>query len=142
MERHEAHAISAPLASRVGRDASAAQVAEAMATICQEIDDALAPVIGRKGVAALYGRSLHLGASVHPWLAVGPAGVPATIDTSALRAALSQQTGTAAAAGASAFLQAFHSLLTSLVGPSLTERLLRTVWAQPTSSPSAQDSST
>ena len=38
-------------------------------------------------------------------------------------------------------LQTFHELLATLVGPSLTERLLRSVWADSSSGPPAQDTS-
>ena len=44
----------------------------------------------------------------------------------------------AATVGA-ALLQSFHELLGSLVGPSLTERLLRSLWDRPLSDPPASD---
>ena len=43
--------------------------------------------------------------------------------------------------GGGALLQTFYELLASLVGPSLTERLLRSVWAHSSSGPPAQDTS-
>jgi DNA-binding GntR family transcriptional regulator len=49
-------------------------------------------------------------------------------DLAALKALLSRQTSADAASGGAAFLHAFHDLLSSLVGHSLTERLLRSVW--------------
>jgi hypothetical protein len=141
-ERKGGRDTATPLANRVGPDADAAQIAEAVVTICQEISAALTPIVGARGVAALYERSLHLGTTAHPWLMAARTQGLQTLDTAALKTALSQQGAPAAAAGGSAFLEAFHALLSSLVGASLTERLLRTVWAHPTSGSSAQDPST
>lgn len=141
-ERKEGRVIATPLAQRVGPDADVARIAEALDAICQEIDAALQPIIGPRGVAALYTRSIHLASAAHPWLTAARNGVTSKLDTAALMAAVSQQSGAAAVAGGSALLEAFHALLASLVGPSLTERLLRTVWAHPTSGSSAQDPST
>lgn len=127
------------LANRVGQDASAAQVADAMAATWHDIDVALAPIIGRGGVAALYRRSLHLAAAAHPWLAGLHKGVQATIDTVALKDTFSQQGSADAVLGATAVLDHFQRLLASLIGPSLTDRLMRSFRADVTGSPPAQD---
>ena len=116
-------------ADQVATGADAAQIAEALASTWRAIESALAPIIGSKGVAALYKRSLHLASSAHPWLAELREGDPTTIDLSALKSVVAQQTGALAALGGNAVLQTFYQLVGSLVGPSLTERLLRSVWA-------------
>jgi hypothetical protein len=121
--------MPAPLAHRVAEDADAAQIARAVVATWQAIDAALAPIIGTQGVAALYKRSLSLTAALHPWLADMPAGVQATMNLEALEAVFAQQGSGDAVVGGNALLQTFHQLLGSLVGPSLTERLLRSVWA-------------
>jgi hypothetical protein len=105
-------------------DASAEQVADAIATIWLEIDHALNPIVGHRGVAALYNRSLKLAAPAHPWLTTVHHDVLAAVDLPVLKATLSQQTAAEGAAGGLALLHAFHALLASLVGASLTERLL------------------
>jgi hypothetical protein len=138
MESQESRRIAAPLAHRVAQDADAAQIAEAAVSIWQEIDAALTPIIGQRGVAALYRRSLYITGATHPWLAGTHEGVPTAMDLAALKSALAQQ-NSAAAVGGGALLQTFHELLASLVGPSLTERLLRSVWANSSSGPPAQD---
>lgn len=130
---------AAPLAHRVGAGADAAQLAAAVFAIWAELDDALTPILGPRGVAALYQRSLHLAAQAHPWLAAPNEDDPPAVGPAALQSALSRQSSGAAAAGGSAFLQTFHELLASLVGHSLTVRLLRSVWAAPSSSPPALD---
>jgi len=74
-------------------------------------------------------------------LAVGKPGVPATVDPSALRAALVQLTAAEAAAGGSAVFHSFHELLASLIGAALTDRLLSSVWTHSPQGSPAQDSS-
>lgn len=95
----------------------------------ESIEQALHPVLGKGGVAGLYRRSLHLAAAQHPWLDVDTPGLDArNLDPGALRATLAQQSTADARAGAAGFLRQFNALLSSLVGPSLTARLLRPVW--------------
>lgn len=129
----------APLAGRVAGNAEAGQIADAVVVIWFEIDRSLHPVIGHRGVAALYNRSLKLTAAAYPWLAIGHRGALAAIDSSALRAALAQRTAAEAGAGGCALFDSFHALLASLVGPALTARLLRTAWVYPSGDPPAQD---
>ena len=131
----------APLAGRVRDDASAGQIADAIGAIWQEIDQSLHPVIGHRGVAALYNRSLHLAAADYPWLAMGHQGVLAAVDPSALKAALEQQAAAEAAIAGLALFQSFHDLLASLVGASLTDRLLHSVWDRSAGDSPAQDTS-
>lgn len=129
-----------PLTGRLPQDADAAQIASASVDVWQAIDRALNPVIGAKGVAALYNRSLKVTADRHAWLAgARRADVLAEIDLAALQAALVQQRAEDAAAGSSALFQAFHELLASLVGAALTERLLGAVWTHSSGTPPAQD---
>jgi hypothetical protein len=141
MESQESRQV-APLEQRVGMNADSAQIADAMVAIWHEIGQALGPIVGPRGVAALYRRSLNLTATRHAW--IGPAALPqeAEMDLGELKTILIAQSGAEAHAGGMALLQTFHQLLSSLVGPLLTERLLRTVWADSSSGPSAQDSQT
>ncbi len=136
---HEGRRIAAPLARRVGQGADAGQIAEAVFAIWEEVDDALTPIIGPRGVAALYYRSLHLTGAAHPGVAGRHDIVQASVNPTALKSILSQRNPADAAAAGSAFLQTFHELLASLVGPSLTERLLRSVWENSSGGPSTQD---
>lgn len=121
--------------------ASGQQIADASVTIWRAVDAALAPVIGLRGSAALYRRSVHLVRQSHPWLA--PAnGAPAEPgDFETLHAALKQQTGPQAAAAHDAVLQTFHDLLAELIGRTLTQRLLQAAWDAPTTGDTAQDTS-
>jgi hypothetical protein len=139
MAREEIGRIAAPLAHRVGRDANAAQIADALAATWQDIDAALAPIIGSQGVVALYKRSLYLAGTAYPWLAGMHESAQSAMDLEALKSVVAQQSSADAALGGNALLQTFYQLLGSLVGPSLTERLLRSVWEHTSRGPPAQD---
>ena len=137
METPEKPFIAAPLANRVRADATASQVAEAVASIWLEIDAALTPIVGQRGLVALYRRSLYVAATTHPWLDGLQEGMHASMDLAGIRSAFARQTGAAAVAGGCDLFRAFHDLLESMVGPSLTERLLRPVWALSPHGPAA-----
>ncbi len=142
MDSPEARRIAAALAQRSGGPANAAQVADATVAVWRDVDAALNSVIGLRGVAALYRRSLFLQRLDFPWLASALNGPGTAMDLPALKAALAQQDSAFAAAAGGATLQTFYELLTSLVGASLTERLLRPVWATLLGGLPAQDTST
>lgn len=130
----------APLGPGVGEDATAAQIADAVVATWHEIELVLSPIVGPRGVAALYQRSLHLTGAVHPWMADRHEGLQTEMDLPALRSLIAQQASAEAGAGGRALLQTLYRLLGSLVGPSLTERLLHAVWEHSLSGPPAQDS--
>lgn len=121
--------IAARLERRAGTGANSEQVAASIAATLRGIEGALNPIIGTRGVAALYYRSVHLAGKTHPWLAAGSAGVPTAMDPSALTSLLVRQTSADAAAGGGLLLHTYHELLASLIGPALTEQLLHSVWA-------------
>lgn len=132
-ESPSSHRVAAPLAHRIGDDATAEQIAAALAAVWLELDAVMSPIIGPRGVAALGQRSLHLVRATYPWLALaaGQPGEPAKLDPALLLPQLAQRNRDEAAAACSHFLDTFHELLSRLIGASLTERLLRTVWGPP-----------
>ena len=142
MDNPESALIAAPLAHLTDVGAGALQVSLAFCAVWQEIDQVLRPIIGQGGVLALLQRSAHLAAVQHPWLraGLGADGLPG-LDAAAIAAMLAQQDAAQALACGSRLLGTFHGLLTSLVGASLTERLLRPVWGPPPISAPAQDMS-
>ena len=112
-----------------------------MSALCHEINVVLSPVLGARGVVALFNRSDHLCAASQPWLA-GLRDVPKLeAGCEALVALLAQREPDEALSSGEAYLQTFHDLLLSLIGPSLTERLLRTVWPPISSGTTAQETS-
>jgi hypothetical protein len=122
---------NAALARSVEAGAEVGGIADAIVSTWREITLALGPIIGRGGVAALYRRSLYLAASVYPWLTSAYEGIETPMDLTALRLVLLQQGSAGAAAGGGALLQRFHDLVFALVGESLSEQLLGSVWALP-----------
>lgn len=134
--------IAAPLAHRVSADVDAAQVARVSCEILQEINIVLRPIIGLRGVVALYNRSVYLTSSQWAMLAASTApAAPDGLETSALQSLLAQCSPAEALACSNALLHTFYQLLSTLIGASLTERLLRSVWGPPLSSAPAQDPS-
>lgn len=128
--------LGSALSRQAAAGASAAQIAAAVTSTWQAIEIALWPIVGKAGVAALFQRSLVLAAQTYPWLPADSSSLP---DVAALQAILARQPNDVAADGGGAVLQAFHDLLATLVGPSLTGRLLGSVWDTLSSGQSAQD---
>lgn len=141
MESPETRGITAALAHRVGKDANGGQIADIVVSAWKDIEVTLGPIIGQRGVAALFQRSLYLTSPAHPWLMGIHEGVQTDMDLPGLKAVVAQQSSVNATAGGGALLQTFYELLTSLVGPSLTERLFRSVWTNSLGDPPAQDAS-
>ncbi|WP_456980681.1 hypothetical protein [Luteimonas sp. A478] len=106
-----------------------------------EVARALVPVIGQGGMSALYDRALHLAAAQHRWLEQarsvdadrGPPVFPL------LARAASAQTVDDAIAAVTTLFKTFDRLLVTLIGASLTERLLQPVWDVPSAGPTRQD---
>ena len=105
----------------------------------REIDGALRPIIGQRGVGLLYNRSRHMAGRAYPWLADMQGISQDTMDLEALAAVIVEHEPEQAAAAGGLLLKTFHHLLSSLIGPSLTEQLLRPVWVDFSSGPSTQD---
>lgn len=129
MERPETELLHTFLARHVDAAGDAKGVADATVATWKSIEKALQPILGKGGVDGLYRRSLHLATNQHPWLAPGTTDAePRHADPGSLHAALAGQSTAEAQAGAASFLRHFDALLSSLVGPALTARLLRPVW--------------
>lgn len=121
------------------RGADAGQIAEHAIALWRGMSDALSPIIGQSGITALYQRSIYLTGIDHRCLR-GAGELAAAPDSFApLRTALAPLSGTDAALAASALAYTFRDLLAHLIGGSLTERLLRSVWISPTSGQAVQD---
>lgn len=125
-------AIRGTLARSVGDSLDASAIAEATLGAWRQVADRLAPVIGARGVDALFSRSLHVTSKTFPWLAAmaGNDGSSAVLLTS-LKARLAGQEPAAAAEASHALLVNFTELLATLIGESLTDRLLAPVWLPP-----------
>ena len=128
--------MGSDLSRQVVAGATAAQIATAIKSAWRAIERALWPILGKAGVAALLQRSVLLASKSYPWL---PSEAAAPTEIEHLFDVLSRQPADVAADVGGAILQAFNDLLTILVGNSLTERLLGSVWDTLSSGMTAQD---
>ncbi len=138
----ESSRIAAALERRAGPQANADQHADAVVNVWREIDNALTPIIGARGLAAVHGRSLHLTSQEFAWLNnTHGSGVLTEIDFNGLRQTFTTQPMMESQAAATALLHTFHDLLASLVGAELTECLLHAIWDYPLGDHTAQNGS-
>jgi hypothetical protein len=122
----------ATFAGLAAEGADVEQIVCAAVSTWRHIYAALAPVIGKRGVAALYERSLHLVRAEYPWLT---SVYEREVELGAFRplqAVLALQTHSDAAATQGALLHAFADGLSTLIGGSLTDRLLHGAADKPT----------
>jgi hypothetical protein len=101
--------------------------------------EALVPIVGQGGFAALYQRCLHLAQRDHPWLAAADEDAGGVLRFESLLQALSQQPPARAAAAQEQLLRDFLDILANLIGPALVERLLGSVVVVPPNGPPEQD---
>jgi hypothetical protein len=139
MNSIQARGSTAALARLAEQGASPAQMAEALLDCWQRMHDALAPIVGQRGVAALYSRALHVTAKDHPWLAASPSNITGAIDLLALRNALLARHGAESAAAGDAFIDNFTALLSSLVGQALADHLIGPTRIETSRGNAAQD---
>ena len=128
MENRLSHQLAETLALRLGPHASSDHLADVISSTCLEISEALDPVLGQTGVSALFQRSLNRTLKAHPWLAAMEQDMHAPVHVENLKFIFSQQSPETAALGGTEFLTSFCQLLSSLIGPSLTEQLLQPIW--------------
>lgn len=123
--------IHASLTRLAADGADSLRVADSAVAVWQDLDAALSPILGRRGVAALFKRSLLLTVPAHSSLVAAHASAETVVDFDALRVALKQLSGANAIATNGALLRKFVDLLTTLIGESLTGRLLQSVLDNP-----------
>ena len=129
-DRHHA-AIRRTLARGAGEAPDASAIAEATLNTWHQVATRLAPVVGVRGVDAIFSRSLHVTSKAFPGLAMaGNDGNSAAL-LAGLKARLAGQETAAAAEASHALLVNFTELLATLIGESLTDRLLAPVWMPP-----------
>ena len=125
---HRREAIRRTLARRHGQDPDAGAIAAATLDLWREVAACLAPMIGVRGVDAMFRRSLQLTIQAMPWLGLpaedGEGGGPLASFTARLEACAPP----AAAEASAALLATCADLLAAMIGPSLTGRLLEPVW--------------
>jgi hypothetical protein len=140
-ESEEGRQIVASLARRVGDIADPARTAHAIISTLRDMDAALTPINGQQGVDAHDRRSVHLCAATHPRLAGTYESVQAAFDLTALKSVIVEQSQADALFFGETLLTTFYELLITLIGPSLTARLLRGVWEPSLSDTPSQENS-
>ncbi len=133
------HAHSS-LVQLVADGADAGRIADRAVAMWRDVDAALSPIIGQRGVAALFKRSLLL-TGAHTSLVTALDDVDTLSNFAALRATLGQLSSANAIAMNGALLQKFCDLLINLIGESLTERLLQSVQDNPSSDGAVREKS-
>ena len=119
------------MARRAGPHADGRATALAALAVWRGMAAQLEPVIGARGVDALFGRALHLTGRQHPWLATaGVRGSSATALNHVEQQLAAQQAAQATEA-AQALLTGFTELLATMVGDALVNRLLAPAWDAP-----------
>jgi len=122
-------AIQTVLAVRAGSVNDASALAQATVDRWRELTSQLAPVIGTGGVKVLFGRAVQQASANYPWLAVP---VEDEIDAALLvnlEARFAGQDRATVEKAIATVLWNFVELLTTLIGESLTDRLLCPAWA-------------
>lgn len=108
-----------------GPERSAQEVAELAARAWQELAERLTPIIGERGFGSLYTRSLHLTQKDFPWMALAQSGMDASVlPFSSLKESLQHQHPAPAEDANRRLLTTFTTLLSSLIGETLTARLV------------------
>ena len=126
---HEA--IQRTLAHHAGDAPDASAFAESTICTWKKAAAQLIPVIGRGGVDVLFNRSLHLTCTAFPWLTI----LGDKRDNSALLASIKERLAARemddAVKASCTLLITFIELLKTLIGESLAERLLSSIWVPP-----------
>jgi hypothetical protein len=124
----ETKSLQVPLVAQPAQDAPAPPYADDRVAVWRTISDRLVPIVGQRGVAALYSRSLYIARTDFPYLNALQDGALSAPDYGALLTVLTQQSDADAMAANDALLHNFYALLTRLIGEPLTTRLLRPIF--------------
>ena len=108
-------------------DVPVAELAAESVARWRQIDVALTPIIGRRGMVAIYKQALNLTHADFPWLGRVPEDESSFDNYVPLLEALEQQTSAKIVAANLALHRTFNNLLVSLIGESLSERLLASI---------------
>ena len=126
-------AIRETLLRRSGTATDPDSIAKSAMDTWAQMAALLEPVIGARGVDALFARSVHLARKKHQWL--GGSGVRGNGAASLahIRASFESKDSSVSMDAACELLTTFNGLLANLIGESLTTRLLAVAWLPPLS---------
>jgi hypothetical protein len=121
-------AIRRTLSTRAGEGCDAPTMAEITVNVCRDVAARLVVVLGQRGVDVLFRRSIHLSSAQFSWLAMREENGADDVVLVRLGEVLARQEVTVAAEASYTLLVTFTELLATLIGESLTETLLSSVW--------------
>lgn len=124
-------AIRRTLAAPLNGSTDARAVAETALVLWQKVTAALEPVIGSRGVEALFNRALQLTSTSFPWLSAARPQADAERALTSIQECLATRDAAMALEASITLMVTLSDLLATLVGTSLTRRLLGPVWARP-----------
>jgi hypothetical protein len=135
-------AIRRTLTRLAGEAPDSGTIAKAALDTWSRVSNRLEPVIGLRGVDALFNRALHITCKAHPWLAMAgieengsaQGAVQSAANLTGLRLRLAGREPVEAEEASYVLLMTFTVLLADLIGESLTKRLLEPVWSLPSAS--------
>jgi hypothetical protein len=120
--------IQTVLAARARSAGGSNPFAKATIDTWRQVNSHLAPVIGIGGVDVLFNRAFQQTSAVFPWLAVaGDDGHSAALIDNLITRFAGQKPATLEEASVTVLMN-FAELLATLIGESLTDRLLGPVW--------------
>jgi len=122
-------AIQRTLRREAGTGANAKALAAAAVRMYEMLAGQLALLIGDGGVRALTARSLHLVQRDFPWLADAQEPDPSEGPFAQVGFCLERQEPAVATEAAAAALATLSGLLATLIGETLTMRVLRAAWS-------------
>lgn len=123
--------ITRTLVLRAGDATDAQAIAKAAVSTWHDATLRLAPVIGGQGVDVLLRRSLHVAGQTFPCLVTAGHVGNNTELLASLQVRLARCEAAVAIEASDALLVTFTELLISLIGESLSGRLLAPIWAPP-----------
>lgn len=123
--------IRRTLAQGAGDSPDARAIAESVLGVWHQMAHRLVPVIGTRGVDAVLNRSLYLTSKTYPWLAIACNGENSALLIAGLRECIASRETVDATEASQTLLANFTELLATLIGVSLTLRLLAPVWVPP-----------
>ena len=127
MENQKIVWVSNAFADHASLSKNPEHIIELVIACWKEIYRVLRPIIGKGGIDALFHRSIEITAQDYPWLAVASTDPQSAMDIDVLHQVLLKEDGSHFAGASDTLLLCFYSLLTNLIGLSLTDRLLRPV---------------
>ncbi len=137
----QAEAIRRALEKRARGASDASAIAQATLEIWRDVATRLAPVIGLRGVDALFGRSIHLSSARFPWISTAEEQVENPSALAMFGRRLETRDPASATEASLFLLVTFTELLGALIGRPLTDHLLNPVWPTKASVPDQETAS-